>query len=110
MQVHDYKAIENLISIAFYAASYLYEIGKEYAHDDYTVMLASLGDGKGKVTRHFILKGIHVVMNYCKFELHRRKHNLSDEFVDGLMSMANRSVPESAIKSVPPIITKITNI
>ena len=84
MQVKDYKAIENLISIAFYAASYLYEIGKEYAHDDYTVMLASLGDGKGKVTRYFILKGIHVVMNYCKFELHRKKHNLSDDFVDGL--------------------------
>jgi hypothetical protein len=86
MQIRDFKAIENMISIAFYAAAYLYEIGEEYAQDDYTIMLADLGDGKGKVTRHFILKGMHVVMNYCKFELYRRKNKISDESVERMKS------------------------
>ena len=84
MQIQDFKSIENIVSLAFYAAAYLYEIGEEYAHDDYAVMLADLGDGKGKVTRHFILQGIHVVMNYCKFELYRKKNKISDESVEKL--------------------------
>ena len=84
MRIQDFKSIENIVSLAFYAAAYLYEIGEEYAHDDYAVMLADLGDGKGKVTRHFILQGIHVVMNYCKFELYRKKNKISDESVEKL--------------------------
>ncbi len=58
MQIKNFKGIQNLLAVCFYVASYLYEIGKEKAYDDYAIMLAKLGDGKGKVTRHFIAKGI----------------------------------------------------
>ena len=45
-------------------ASYLYEIGKEKAYDDYAILLSDLGGGKGKVTRHFITQGIRELLNY----------------------------------------------
>jgi hypothetical protein len=40
-------------------------------------MLSNIADGKGKVTRHFILKGIQVVSNYYKYEEFLKKNNVS---------------------------------
>ncbi len=45
MQIKNFKGIQNLLAVCFYVASYLYEIGKEKAYDDYAIMLAKLGDG-----------------------------------------------------------------
>ena len=39
-------------------------MGKEKAYDDYAILLAKLGDGKGKVTKHFIIKGIRKLLTY----------------------------------------------
>lgn len=79
MQVREFKAIENLISLCFYVAAYLYDIGDEEAYDDYAVMLSELGDGKGVISRHFILKGIHVVSNHYKYQWHMEKKKVSKE-------------------------------
>ena len=79
MQVREFKAIENLISLCFYVAAYLYDIGDQAAYDDYAVMLSELGDGKGVISRHFILKGIHVVSNYYKYQQHMEKKKVSKE-------------------------------
>ena len=66
MQIRDFKAIRNLLSICFYVASYLYEVGKEKAYDDYAILLSDLGGGKGKITRHFITQGIRELLNYYR--------------------------------------------
>ena len=66
IQIRDFKAIQNLLSICFYVASYLYEIGKEKAYDDYAILLSDLGGGKGRVTRHFITQGIRELLNYYR--------------------------------------------
>jgi hypothetical protein len=79
MQVREFKAIENLISLCFYVAAYLYDIGDQEAYDDYAVMLSELGDGKGVISRHFILKGIHVVSNHYKYQYHMEKKKVSKE-------------------------------
>jgi hypothetical protein len=79
MQVREFKAIENLISLCFYVAAYLYDIGDQEAYDDYAVMLSELGDGKGIISRHFILKGIHVVSNHYKYQYHMEKKKVSKE-------------------------------
>lgn len=79
MQVREFKAIENLISLCFYVAAYLYDIGDQEAYDDYAVMLSELGDGKGIISRHFILKGIHVVSNHYKYQYYMEKKKVSKE-------------------------------
>jgi len=40
-------------------------------------MLSNIADGKGKVTRQFILKGIQVVSNYYKYEAYLKNKNVS---------------------------------
>lgn len=68
MQIQDFKAIQKLLSLCFYIASYLYEIGEEKAYDDYAILLAEMGGGKGKVTRHFISQGIRDLLNHQRLE------------------------------------------
>ena len=58
MQVRDYASIKGLISLCFFVAAYFYAIGDRLSEKEYIVFLAELGEGKGKVTRHFILLGI----------------------------------------------------
>ena len=66
LQIQAFKAIQRLLSICFYVASYLYEIGEEKAYDDYAILLAEIGGGKGKVTRHFIVRGIQQLLNHLR--------------------------------------------
>ena len=58
MQVRDYSSIKGLISLCFFISAYFYAIGDRLSEKEYIVFLAELGEGKGKVTRHFILLGI----------------------------------------------------
>ena len=68
MQIRDFKGIQNLLSLCFYLSAYLYEIGGEKTYDDYAVLLADIGGGKGKVTRHFILEGIKYLMGKYRID------------------------------------------
>ena len=79
MQIRDFKAIQNLLSICFYVASYLYEVGKEKAYDDYAILLAEIGGGKGKVTRHFIVRGIQQLLHHLRVSRILSKKELSQE-------------------------------
>lgn len=87
VQVRDFTAIQNLLSICFFVACYLYRIGKQKIHDDYVVLLSEIGGGKGKVTRYFILKGLK-----CIFQKHRadkvfKRRNVSEETQKALSSI-----------------------
>ena len=66
IQIQDFKAIQKILSLCFYVASYLYEIGEEKTYDDYAILLAEMGGGKGKVTRHFITQGIRDLLNHYR--------------------------------------------
>ena len=81
IQIQDFKAIQKLLSICFYVASYLYEIGEEKAYDDYAILLAKMGGGKGKVTRHFMTQGIRDLLNHYRigeFSEKELKRNFCD--------------------------------
>jgi len=79
MQIRDFKAIQNLLSICFYVASYLYEVGKEKAYDDYAILLSDLGGGKGRITRHFITQGIRELLNYYRIGRMLKDKEVSQE-------------------------------
>jgi len=68
IQIRNYKGIQNLLSLCFYMSAYLYLIGNESAYDDYSILFSDIGGGKGKVTRHFILKGIMTLMAKYKVD------------------------------------------
>ena len=87
MQVGNFEAIKNLLSLCFYVSSYLYDIGEEMAYDDYAIVLADLGGGKGKVTRYYIYEGIKCLMSKVRADRIFKKYKVSQETVDKMASM-----------------------
>ena len=51
------NAIKNLLTFCYFVAGYFYEIESTLTQLPTIQSIASLGGGKGKVTRHFILEG-----------------------------------------------------
>ena len=92
MQLRDFKAIQNLLSICFFVAAYLYEIGDQEAYDDYTILLAELGGGKGVVSRHYIMKGIQILMAKYRVDRIFEKHKPSDDAIENLLAMAGANL------------------
>lgn len=87
-QLQDYKAIENLLSLCFFVAAYLYEIGKQIAYEDYTILLAEVGGGKGKVTRHYILEGIKKLTAKYWVDKIFKENKVSQEMQKNMMALA----------------------
>ena len=88
MQIQDFQAIKTLLACCFFLAAYLYEIGKEKAYDDYAILLAELGGGNGKVTRHYILNGIQALLSKYRIDHILKKRNPSPEMIEGMLNMA----------------------
>jgi hypothetical protein len=63
IQIQDFQSIQNLLSICFFLAAYLYDIKEQEVHDDFIILLAKIGGGKGIVSRHYIFEGIQQIMN-----------------------------------------------
>lgn len=89
IQLHDFKAIQNLLSIAFFVAAYLYEIEQQQTHDDFILMLAELGEGNGAITKHYILQGIHAILCKIKVDRYLKKMNATDEDIGRLLEIAS---------------------
>ena len=54
-------------------------ICQKSSYDDYAILLAEIGGGKGKVTRHFIVRGIQQLLNHLRVSRIISKKELSQE-------------------------------
>ena len=63
--------------MVYFIAGYFYEIEDEIVKHPAAQWLAQLGNGKGKVTPHFILKGIAKVIQFLEVQevLNKSKEN-----------------------------------
>jgi hypothetical protein len=84
IQTRNFQGIQNLLSICFYVSSYLYEIGKEAAHDDYAILLAEIGGGKGKVTRYYILEGVKLILGKIRVEEVFKRHGITPKIQENI--------------------------
>ena len=78
-QIRDFEAIKNVLSLSFFLAAYLYDIGAKKTHDDFIILLADLADCKGKITRHFIFKGMQALLSKFRMDAVFEKHEISYE-------------------------------
>lgn len=88
MQIQDFQSIQNLLSICFFVAAYLYEIKEQETHDDYAILLAKLGGGKGVVSRHYIVKGIQMIMAKYRVDRILKEQKPSAVTIEQILSLA----------------------
>lgn len=88
IQLRDFQGIKNLLAISFFIAAYLYEIGEQAAEDNYCILFAEIGGGKGVVSRHFILEGIKKLVAKYHVDQVLKKHQVPEETIEGMQAMA----------------------
>ena len=88
VQVQDFQSIKRLLSFCFFIAAYLYEIGDQKVHDDYVVLLARLGGGKGVISKHYILKGIKALLSKYRVDRIFQEYKPSESDIEHMLDIA----------------------
>lgn len=87
-QVRDWESIKNLIATAFFIGGYFYQLEPQLSHHPAIEWLCQLGNGKGKVTRHFLLEGLRNLLIHHHVERMREQSGLSDSEWEEILSFA----------------------
>lgn len=56
-RVNDFECFKNLLALVYFVAGYFYEVEPQLATHPQAILLAKMGNGKGKVTPYYILSG-----------------------------------------------------
>ncbi|MGK0365033.1 MAG: hypothetical protein ACI85O_002095 [Saprospiraceae bacterium] len=67
-RIRDFEGIKNLIALVYFIAGYFYEVQHELVKYPAAQWLAQLGNGKGKVTPFYILKGISKLVQFLNIQ------------------------------------------
>lgn len=87
-QVRDWESIKNLIATAFFIGGYFYQLEPQLSQHPTIAWLCQLGNGKGKVTRHFFLEGLRNMLIHHHVERMREQSELTDSEWEEILSFA----------------------
>lgn len=88
-RIHDFTSIKNLITLTFFIGGYFYEIEHEFTKHETVQWICKLGNGKGKVTRTYFLRGLSTLLKAAQVEIFRKEHNIShDEILNAIKMFA----------------------
>jgi len=78
-QLQDYKSIMNLICLTFFIGAYFYELEDEITKNETVAWICKLGKGKGKISKHYFMRGLAELLKVTEFEIFRKENNITDE-------------------------------
>jgi hypothetical protein len=87
-RVRDFYVIQNVLALSYWAGGYFYEQRAELSQDAAVLWLCGLAKSKGKVSLHFLLKGLVIVANHLLFEAFVEEAGLTQEDVQQLIAYA----------------------
>ena len=87
-QVRDWESIKNIISICYFIGGYFYEIHSELIENETVQMICNLARNKGKITHHFFLEGLKVLLLAWHVENFKIQNNISDEMFRQMQAYA----------------------
>lgn len=92
LQLRNFLGIQRLLSFCFFIAAYLYKIGNQEAHDDYAILLARLGGGKGVVSKHYILQGIKALLSKYRVDRFFEEYRPSEDTIEDMILASGATV------------------
>ena len=92
IQLRNFLGIQRLLSFCFFIAAYLYKIGDQEVDDDYAILLARLGGGKGVVSKHYILQGIKALLSKYRVDRFFEEYKPSKDTIENMISASGAAV------------------
>jgi hypothetical protein len=87
-QVRDWESIKNIIAICFFIGGYFYEIHSELTENKTVQMICNLARNKGKITHHFFLEGLKLLLFAKHVEDFKKENDISDEMFRQMQAYA----------------------
>lgn len=87
-QVRDWESIKNIISICYFIGGYFYEIHSELIENETVQMICNLARNKGKITHHFFLEGLKILLLAWHVENFKKENHISDEMFRQMQAYA----------------------
>lgn len=84
-QIRDLLAIKRIILLCYFVGAFFFEREPELTRNEYMIIICKIGGSKGKVTRHFFLKGLTVLAHYHIAEQFFKEHHLTKDDIKQLL-------------------------
>lgn len=85
-QVRNFQAIKNILLLAFFVGAYFCEYESELIKHPLVIIICSLAKNKGKVSRHFFMKGLAVLAHWQLAQHFFKEHDISKDDLEKLMA------------------------
>jgi Transposase DDE domain len=89
-QIRDFKAIKTLLTFCYFVAGYFYEIESALIENEVIKFIAYLGNGKGKVTRFYILQGFAKMITKSEVDDAIEEFKITPEQIKQIMQLIAR--------------------
>lgn len=87
-QIREFAAMKTLLTFCYFVAGYFYEIESTLIHNETIQFLSYLGNGKGKVTRFYILRGLNKWINKAVVDEAIKEFNITPEQMEEIAKLA----------------------
>jgi hypothetical protein len=89
-QIRNFKAIKTVLTFCYFVAGYFYEIESALIENESIKFIAYLGNGKGKVTRHYILQGFSKMITKIEVDEAIEECGITPEQMKQIMQLMMR--------------------
>lgn len=87
-QIQDFEPMKTLLTFCFFVAAYFYEIESVLINDPIIKYLAYLGNGKGKVTRTYVFRGLSKLVIKKVTDDWIQEHGITQEMLEEMYKFA----------------------
>ena len=67
-RIDHWQTMQNLLTFIYFVAGYFYEVESQLKDDPTVRWIAELANSKGKITPHFIIKGLGILAGYIQVQ------------------------------------------
>ena len=85
-QIRNFQAIKNILLLGFFVGAYFVEREPELIDNPLVIIICKLAKSKGKVTKHFFMKGLLVLAHFQLAQQFFKEHNFSKNDIVDLMA------------------------
>ena len=85
-QIRDFNSIKNILALAFFLAGFFDELKAQLQSHPIVLHLCKLARSKGKISLHFMLKGLEKLAHFEEVRTWMNEYNITEEQIQELLA------------------------
>lgn len=86
-QIRNFQAIKNILLLGFFVGAYFCEYESELIDNPLVIIICKLAKSKGKVSRHFFMKGLVILAHWQLAQQFFKEHDISKNDLEKLLDL-----------------------